>query len=763
MGTSPTQASKSDGESGTNERRAVLRRNVVDSHLVTVDLAFQTGALVLDLSESGVGVQALSSAPLGASTSLQFDLPETGGRVDAVGRIAWTDSSGRLGISFEDIAELSRVYLAQWLSRERRPAVAAGGNVTVPTWPPAYARDEIAALRRDLITEKLEGDAALTFVVERIRNVTRATGAAIALDNEGGAVTCRASSGNAPGVGARLDPNSGLSGECIRTGEIVRCEDTETDPRADRLVCRKLELRSIVIVPIRVQGRPAGVLEAFSSRAHAFQSSDVLWLRRVTDLVAGIAVRQPELNAITGPQALMAAVTLEPPARESDNDTETPLMMEDVIGIQEEISPPSPPATKPTGPAERFFIAATPPPSRDSLAQAEAPLPAEAINPLGRPAPPILVPPLQRRTPRVVLTPVEEADAPAKTPEVTPLAAFAPPAISTIRPAEIQPRPTHTPSPARDWLSSPPPTPVAVQAMGAAAAPAPAPTTRLRRLEFEDENEVGELPSFMREPLSPSAQASSPWRLRITGAGILLVVVAVGGWQVWRAVASPKATPVDSGPRQQSPSSTSTPLPVLTSTTTLTVPAPVPVKTSPVTATPAPKTSPPTTQAKAVAPADSTKITSAPATAAPRPAATTTAPIEVAKIEVTEAPPPAIGLVRTASVGSNISSVLSAPVAAPSLDRPVVSEMSGGKLLRRVDPTYPSSAPSSGLRGEVVLKATIDKKGNVSKVSIVSGHALLAQAAANAVRRWQYEPFRLNGVPIEIENTIVVNFKSPGR
>src|SRR5205823_7592255 len=118
-------------------------------------------------------------------------------------------------------------------------------------------------------------------------------------------------------------------------GEIVRCEDTETDPRADRLVCRKLELRSIVIVPIRVQGRPAGVLEAFSSRAHAFQSSDVLWLRRVTDLVAGIAVRQPELNAISGPQALMAAVTLEPPARESNNDTETPLMMEDVIGIQE--------------------------------------------------------------------------------------------------------------------------------------------------------------------------------------------------------------------------------------------------------------------------------------------------------------------------------------------------------------------------------------------------------------------------------------------
>jgi GAF domain-containing protein len=285
---SPSETPKPSGDTGTPDRRVAARRNVVDSHLVTVDLAFQSGALLLDLSETGMGVQALSSALTGAATSLQFDLPETGGRVDAVGRIAWTDISGRLGIRFEEIAELSRVHLAQWLSLDRRPVVMPGLDAA-PTWPAPYTRDEIAALRRDLITEKLEGDAALAFVVERVRNVTRATGAAIALE-DGGFVVCRASSGNAPGIGARLDPNAGLSGECIRTGEIVRCEDTENDPRADRLVCRKLELRSMVIVPVRVQGRPAGVLEAFSSLAHAFQSSDVLLLRRVTDLVAEIAV-----------------------------------------------------------------------------------------------------------------------------------------------------------------------------------------------------------------------------------------------------------------------------------------------------------------------------------------------------------------------------------------------------------------------------------------------------------------------------------------
>ena len=95
MGTTSTGGPpKTAREPGTNERRETLRRSVVDSHLVSVDLAFQSGALLLDLSEAGMGVQALSSAPIGNTTSLHFDLPETGGRVEAVGRIAWTDSFG---------------------------------------------------------------------------------------------------------------------------------------------------------------------------------------------------------------------------------------------------------------------------------------------------------------------------------------------------------------------------------------------------------------------------------------------------------------------------------------------------------------------------------------------------------------------------------------------------------------------------------------------------------------------------------------------
>jgi protein TonB len=103
---------------------------------------------------------------------------------------------------------------------------------------------------------------------------------------------------------------------------------------------------------------------------------------------------------------------------------------------------------------------------------------------------------------------------------------------------------------------------------------------------------------------------------------------------------------------------------------------------------------------------------------------------------------------------------LHAPIATPTLDARV-SHISGGKLLKKVDPVYSSGAMR--MTGQVVLKATISREGTVTAVHIVSGQAMLAQAAAAAVKRWRYEPFLLNGVPIEVENTILVNFKAPGQ
>jgi hypothetical protein len=135
------------------ERRRIWRCNIVDVHLVPVS-AFQSAALLLDLSETGMGVQALVTHPPAGSTSeLRFLLPDSDVWIDGVGTVAWTDDAGRLGICFDKIAETCRPQLSQWLSRERKSQMAQGqvGGV--------FGQNEIPLLRRDLPDSSLSSSA----------------------------------------------------------------------------------------------------------------------------------------------------------------------------------------------------------------------------------------------------------------------------------------------------------------------------------------------------------------------------------------------------------------------------------------------------------------------------------------------------------------------------------------------------------------------------------------------------------------------------
>jgi TonB family protein len=136
-----------------------------------------------------------------------------------------------------------------------------------------FAASSGAGLSRELSTE-LALEIVLHEIVEQACLATGATGAAIVLQRDGEMV-CRASSGpTAPGLGARLDGGSGLSGECIRTREVQRCEDAWVDPRADGEASRRLGVRSVVIFPLLREDKIVGIFEAFSSRAAAFGERD---------------------------------------------------------------------------------------------------------------------------------------------------------------------------------------------------------------------------------------------------------------------------------------------------------------------------------------------------------------------------------------------------------------------------------------------------------------------------------------------------------
>ena len=135
-------------------------------------------------------------------------------------------------------------------------------------------------------------DEVLQLVADRACSITGASGVAIALV-EDNAVICRASTGEvAPDRGARIDPNSGFSGACLRSGQTVRCDDSETDTRVNAEACRALGTRSMVAVPLSAKQRVIGLVEAFSSETYGFNDADVRSLNLLAELI--LAAIRPE-------------------------------------------------------------------------------------------------------------------------------------------------------------------------------------------------------------------------------------------------------------------------------------------------------------------------------------------------------------------------------------------------------------------------------------------------------------------------------------
>jgi len=88
----------------------------------------------------------------------------------------------------------------------------------------------------------------------------------------------------------------------------------------------------------------------------------------------------------------------------------------------------------------------------------------------------------------------------------------------------------------------------------------------------------------------------------------------------------------------------------------------------------------------------------------------------------------------------------------------VSSGVMAGMLIRKVMPEYPAIPKTMHLQGTVVLQATISRTGTIENLRVVSGPALLQQAALDAVQQWPYRPYLLNGEPVEVETTVKVEF-----
>jgi protein TonB len=83
-------------------------------------------------------------------------------------------------------------------------------------------------------------------------------------------------------------------------------------------------------------------------------------------------------------------------------------------------------------------------------------------------------------------------------------------------------------------------------------------------------------------------------------------------------------------------------------------------------------------------------------------------------------------------------------------------------LIQKTIPTYPPIAKAARVQGTVVLQALISKQGTIENLKVVSGPAMLQQAAEDAVRQWRYRPYLLNNDPVEVETTVNVIFTLGG-
>src|SRR5262245_65536241 len=81
----------------------------------------------------------------------------------------------------------------------------------------------------------------------------------------------------------------------------------------------------------------------------------------------------------------------------------------------------------------------------------------------------------------------------------------------------------------------------------------------------------------------------------------------------------------------------------------------------------------------------------------------------------------------------------------PRAPLPVGGDVKVARLLSSVPPVYPQMARAQRVSGDVTVDALIDVNGRVSTMRVISGPALLHEAALSAVKQWKYQPATLNG------------------
>ncbi|HEY6771167.1 MAG TPA: sensor domain-containing diguanylate cyclase [Solirubrobacterales bacterium] len=174
------------------------------------------------------------------------------------------------------------------------------------------SRDRLMAIiktQSEIASSDLDTDQVMHLTATRAQEITDATSAVIELP-EGDEMVYAVTSGEAtPYLGIRMDRRSTLSGLALDRDQVLYCEDTEIDPRVDRRASRRVNLRSMICVPLKHQGQAVGVLKVYSPSPRHFGPADVETLNLLSEAISAhlahaslfeLAAKEGRTDALTG-------------------------------------------------------------------------------------------------------------------------------------------------------------------------------------------------------------------------------------------------------------------------------------------------------------------------------------------------------------------------------------------------------------------------------------------------------------------------------
>lgn len=145
---------------------------------------------------------------------------------------------------------------------------------------------DIIRIQTEIAKLGLDLGGVMALVAQRAQSLTNASGAVVELA-EGDEMIYRAAAGIAESLlGLRLKRKGSLSGHCVEVGHPLRCDDSETDERVDREACRRVGLRSMIVVPLKHSDAVVGVLKVLAPVPGAFRETDIQLLELMSELIA---------------------------------------------------------------------------------------------------------------------------------------------------------------------------------------------------------------------------------------------------------------------------------------------------------------------------------------------------------------------------------------------------------------------------------------------------------------------------------------------